>query len=52
MELTKSASIVTSGHVSTDCLVGLSSFLPHNLASDLNKVNRNKCKPMMDSSFR
>lgn len=52
MELTKSVSTSTSGRASTDCLVGLPSFLPHNLASNLNKVSRNKCKPMMDSSFR
>jgi len=36
MELTRSASISTSGRVSTDCLVGLPSFLPHNLASNMN----------------
>lgn len=42
MELTKPVNITTSGHSSTECLVGLRCFLPHSLASDLNKVNKNK----------
>lgn len=33
-------------------LIGLPGFLPHNLANNLDKVNRNKCKPMMAASFR
>lgn len=52
MELTKSASISASGHASTGCLAGLPSFLPCNLASNLNKASRTQCKPVMDSSFR